>query len=94
MSSSNQVRVAFIEETVYGETPAAGNFIQARFTSDALSGTPDTVESQQIRVDRLSSGQVLTGLTVGGALNYELAKENSIDTLFEGAMFNTWVVSM
>ena len=93
MSSSNRVRVTFIEESVYGETPVAGNFSTARFTSESLSGTPETTESQQIRQDRLSSGQVVTGLTVEGALNIELAKEAQLEKLIESAMFNTWVVS-
>ena len=89
MSSSNQVRVAFIEESTYGEVPAAGNFETARFTSDSLSGTPETTESQQIRTDRMSSGQVVTGLTVGGDLNFELAKEDSVDLLFKSAMYQS-----
>jgi hypothetical protein len=93
MSSSNLVRVAFIEETVYGETPGTGNFSTARFTSESLSGTPETTESAQIRVDRLSSGQVVTGLTVGGDLNFELAKEVAIDNILESAMLNDWVVT-
>lgn len=93
MSSSNLVRIAFIEETVYGETPGSGNFEQARFTSDSLSGSPETTESQQIRVDRFSSGQVVTGLTVAGEINFELAKEDAIDEFFESAMYNTWTPS-
>lgn len=93
MSSSNLVRVAVIEETVYGTTPGAGNFKTARFTSDALSGTPETTESQQIRTDRLSSGQVVTGLTVGGDLNMELAKEDVVDDFIESAMYSTWASS-
>ena len=92
MSSSNLVRVTAIEESVYGVTPAAGNFETVRFTSEALSGTPETTESQQIRTDRMSSGQVVTGLTVGGDTNHELAKEDIIDKFFESAMYNTWVV--
>jgi hypothetical protein len=90
MSSSNSVRVAFIEETTYGSTPGAGNFETARFISENLSGTPDTVESQQIRTDRMSSGQVAVGLKVGGALNIELAKETAIDKFLESVMYSTW----
>jgi hypothetical protein len=90
MSSSNEVRVAYIEESVYGETPGAGNFKSARFTSESLSATPETVESAQIRVDRLSSGQVLAGLTLGGDLSVEFAKASDVDDFFEGAMFDTW----
>lgn len=91
MSSSNRVRVAIIPEVTYGVTPAVGNFSTARFTSESLSGTPETTESQTIRVDRMSSGQVVTNLTVGGGLNMELAKDSVIDSLLQSAMFNTWV---
>lgn len=90
MSSSNLVRLALIKESLYGETPGAGNFDQARFVSEAISGSPDTAESALIRTDRQSSGQVVTGLTVGGAINTELAKEAVIDTLMESAMFSEW----
>jgi hypothetical protein len=94
MSSSNQVRLTFIEETVYGETPVAGNFKTARYTSDSLSGTPDTTESQQIRTDRYSSGQVVTGLTLSGDVNGELAKEDALDEMVESALYNTWATSI
>ena len=90
MSSSNRVRVAMIEETTFGSVPVAGNFETVRFTSDSLSGSPDTAESQQIRTDRASSGQVVTGLTLGGDINFELAKEASLDLLFKSAMYSDW----
>jgi hypothetical protein len=90
MSSSNRVRITFIEETTYGQTPGAGNFQTARFTSDSLSGTPETAQSQQLRTDRQSSGQIVTGLTVGGAINGELAKEDAVDSFIESAMYSTF----
>ena len=90
MSSSNLVRLAVIPETVYGETPVTGNFKTARFISEGLSGTPETVESQQIRNDRMSSGQIVTGLTVGGDVGFELAKEPVIDLFLSSAMLSDW----
>jgi len=90
MSSSNSVRVAFIPEVTYGVTPVAGNFSTARFTAESLSGTPETVESAQIRTDRMSGGQIVTGLTVSGDLNFELAKEAALESFMESAMYNTW----
>jgi hypothetical protein len=82
--------VVAIPETTYGQTPGVGNFKTSRFTSESLSGTPETTESQQIRTDRQSSGQVVTGLTVGGDINSELAKEDIIDDFIEGAMYSVW----
>lgn len=90
MSSSNLVRLTFIEETVLGETPVAGNFNSARFTSESLSGTPGTTESQQIRSDRMSSGQIVTSMEVGGEINFELAKESALDLLISSAMLSSW----
>jgi len=92
MSSANSVRIAVIEETTYGETPAVGNFGTARFTSESLSGSPTTTESQQIRTDRQSSGQIVTGLEVGGGFNFELAPDTVLDDLIRGAMMqDAWV---
>lgn len=68
----------------------AGEFKTARFTSEKYSGTPETTESQQIRTDRMSSGQVVTGLKVDGGHNFELAKETAIEDFMESAMFHAW----
>lgn len=92
MSSSNAVRIPFIVETDYGVTPGSGNFKTARFTSEALSGSPNTVESQQIRTDRMSSGQIVVGIDVGGAVPFELAKEAAIDDFLSSAMLSDWDV--
>jgi hypothetical protein len=89
-ASSNLVRVAFIPETVYGETPVAGNFETARFTSETLSASPNTVESKQIRTDRMSSGQIVTGLDVNGPLAFELAKETQLEAFMESLFYSTW----
>lgn len=68
-----------------------GSFKTARFTSEKYSGTPETTESAQIRTDRMSSGQVVTGLTVNGGHSFELAKETAIEDFLESALSNSWV---
>jgi len=90
MSSSNLVRVSFIEEATLGETPVAGDFETVRFTSESLSGTPTTTQSQQIRSDRMSSGQIAVGLEVAGEINFELAKDAGLEKFMESAMLNEW----
>ncbi len=65
-------------------------FKTARFTSEKYSGTPQTIESAQIRTDRMSSGQVVTGLQVVGGHSFELAKEGALEDFLESAMFNAW----
>jgi len=68
----------------------SGSFRTARFTSEQYSGTPETTESAQIRTDRQSSGQIVTGLAVDGGHSFELAKERAIEDFLESAMFNSW----
>jgi hypothetical protein len=80
-------------QSAHAAAPLAGGlnqFKQARFTSEKYSGTPETTESQQIRTDRMSSGQVVTGLKVDGGHNFELAIEEAIEDFLESAMFNAW----
>lgn len=96
MSSSNLVSVVYTPETDYGEkpTPIASVVMEtARYTSESLSGTPLTTESAIIRTDRMSSGQVATGLEVGGAIDFELAPGKFYDDFFSAAMMNDWVVA-
>lgn len=90
MASSNLVRLTMIEETTYGVTPVSGNFDSVRFTSESLSGTPQTVESATIRTDRMSSGQIVTGLEVGGEVSFELAKDPALEKLLASAMYSDW----
>lgn len=89
MSSANRVRVLIGPEVTYG-VASSGPFETLNLTSESLSGTPETTESQTIRADRQPSGQISTGLSLEGSVNMELAKEDSIDDLMEAAMFSTW----
>jgi len=94
MSSSNLVSLIYEKEAEYGKRvePTAGTTVQTvRMTSESLSGTPDTTESAELRTDRMSSGQVVTGLTVEGDINWELAADTFFDDFFQAAMMSTWV---
>lgn len=96
MSSSNLVSIIYGPETVYGK-PAdetAGITVKtARFVSESLSGTPATTESAAIRTDRMSGGQVVTGLDVGGALDFELARGQFFDDFLAAGMMSAWVAA-
>jgi hypothetical protein len=94
MSSSNLVSVTYTPEATYGviEAPGVGVTLEtARFTSESLSGTPDTAVSTELRTDRMSSGQVTVGLTVGGDLSWELSRDKFFDDWFEAGLMTTWV---
>jgi hypothetical protein len=96
MSSSNAVSVTYVDESTYGVSPDPSGAIainQIRFTSESLSGTPVTVESANIRTDRMSSGQVITGLDVGGDISTELARDTFADKFFALGLMNTWTAA-
>lgn len=96
MSSSNLVSVVYAPETVYGvtDTPLSGDtYYTAVFTSESLTGTPATTESEEIRTDRLSGGQVVTGLSVEGGLDFELKPDRFHDDFLEAGMMTNWVLA-
>jgi hypothetical protein len=80
-------------QAAHAAAPLAGgslDFKTARFISEKYSGTPETTESAQIRTDRMSSGQVVTGLAVAGGHGIELSKETAIEDFMESAMMEAW----
>ena len=95
MSSSSLVSLTYKKETDgYGVRPpslGAVTLKTARFTTESLSGTPTTSESQEIRTDRMSPGQQVMGLDVMGAINFELAQDDFFDDFFEAGMLSAWV---
>ena len=93
MSSGNLISIVYTKETEYGvgDTPLNGLTAETvRYTSESLSGTPLTTESQEVRSDRMSSGQVAVGLEVGGGIDFELSSDVFHDDWQEAAMMSTW----
>lgn len=93
MSSANLVSLILIPETEYGKTPPLAGVTaeQIRFTSEALSGTPTVTESTEIRDDRMSAGQVVTGSDIGGDINAELSRDDAYDRLIACGMMMDWI---
>jgi hypothetical protein len=90
MSSPNAVELILVPETQYGVTPdlATATAAAIRFTTESLSGTPTTTQSQENRTDRQSGGQIVTGLEVGGAINGELSADPVYRLLFQMGMMS------
>lgn len=90
MSSSSQVRLAYIAEATYGVTPASGNFDTIRFNSEGLNGQGRYTSSAEVRSDRQPVGQTLTGLAVGGPVAGNLAPTTWVNDFLESGMRDTW----
>lgn len=95
MSSANAVELILVPEATYGQTPAPAAAVAQviRFTTESLSGTPTTTTSQENRVDRMSGGQIVTGLEVGGAINGELSADPAYQYLFKLGMMKAPVAA-
>jgi hypothetical protein len=91
MSSANAVELILIPEATYGQTPAlaTAEAETIRYTTESLSGTPTTTTSAENRVDRMSGGQIVTGLEVGGAINAELSPDPVYQLLLQMGMMST-----
>ncbi|MBP2229665.1 hypothetical protein J2847_002964 [Azospirillum agricola] len=71
MTSSNRVRLAGVAEATYGTTPTTPRMRRQRTTSIGLTFKADSVESDDIRDDRMSSDPAIVGQTNGGQIGVE-----------------------
>jgi hypothetical protein len=95
MSSSDQVRITFLEETVPGELDQNGDLGTCRILSDSLSGTPVTVESAEVgNGNRQSQGQGIVGLDVAGGFAVNLSPDPFHDAMIACCMLDTWSVEV
>lgn len=90
MSESNRVKLIIVPETTYGTTPTdSADWQTLRYTSETLSGTPQTVTSNEIRSDRMTADMTRTGLQVQGEVSVELST-GTFDDLIAGAFASDW----
>jgi hypothetical protein len=94
MSSSNLVRLAYIKESVYNEAPTTGDLTTMRFTSESVNGAPNTVESEELRSDRQSAGQITANIAVEGSIEFEPAGSNCYKDWIESAMKSAWMAAV
>jgi hypothetical protein len=88
-SSSDNILLSYIKQTVYGAIPV-GNFTVFRGITESLSGDPTTKEADEITGDNLPTGQLVTGLDLKGDLNGELAPTKSHADFIAAAMRSAW----
>lgn len=90
MSDTNRVKIAVVEESTLGTTPATPEFEEIRLTgAPDLAFTPQTVTSEELRSDRQVSDLALVGAQAGGSIPFEMSY-GSHDSLLEAALFNSW----
>ena len=72
MTSSNQLRIAFVEETTFGSTPGTPTMLTINSTGHGLGNQNKFDQDPTIRSDRNVTDLVRMDRTAGGAINYAL----------------------
>lgn len=73
MADSNRLRLAYVEETSLGTTPASPAMRAIRATGESLNHDIQTTESKEIRSDRQTADLIQVGAANSGGLNFELS---------------------
>jgi hypothetical protein len=89
MSDSNRTKIGYVKELVYDTLPANPAFKNLRITGSGLNFSPATVESKELRADRMVGDLIRVGYDLGGSIPLEMSY-GSLDDLIEYALQNFW----
>lgn len=87
MSNADQIKLAYVEETTFGEFPSspAPTLTELRTTGETFNQETDSSQSNEIRSDRQVSDVYRSAIRVSGDLNFELSYEE-YDYFLEAAL--------
>lgn len=94
MTSTNRVRLTGVAETTFGQTPTTPRMRAQRVTSIGLSSKPVTVESDDIRDDRMNSDPTVVGMDNNGSIGVEWhypVPGSLLDAEIQSAFGNGWI---
>jgi len=91
LADSNRASLREIIElnTHWGETPASGVTRARRFRTSSITASKETVESEEIRDDRMISSVIETAAMSGGEIAWEFAA-GTVDLDFQRALMGAW----
>lgn len=88
-ASSSYMQLAYMPETVDGETPTTGKGIDLRTTGESLSAEISKETSKEINSTRQTAAMYLTDAQVQGGINFELSS-GEYDPFIEALLMGTW----
>ncbi|MBO2578131.1 Ig-like domain-containing protein [Shewanella algae] len=89
MSSGAKVISHIVRETTPGVVPDPAVWQVMRLTSNAMTPTVNTEESEEITDTRIGQGSIATSVDIGGDLAGELSYQ-TFDSLLAAAFYNDW----
>lgn len=93
MTSANRLQLAIVRETEPGTTPATPRMRKMRFTAESLAFTPEYVDSDEIRDDRMMGDPILVMKSGAGPVNFELSypdDESPLSEVYRSAFYSAW----
>ena len=92
LASANRTGLRLVPEVTWGTTPASPTLTEVRYTGDGVNFDIESVTSDEIRSDRMTSDLVQVSQQTGGSLDVELSF-GAFDTLLEAVMFSDYGTS-
>lgn len=96
MTDSNRLRLTHVREVTLGTTPGTPRMRTARLTGETLEYTPEFVDSEELRDDRMNEDPIKVGERNAGPVNFEFAfpPDNSPESdWLESAFFAEWALA-
>lgn len=87
MSDANRVKLAFVEESTFGDQETGSNLQILRYNSESLKQDMNTTVSEELRSDRQISDVARIGVSASGGIDYELSY-GSHDELLKAALLS------
>jgi hypothetical protein len=94
VGSANRIQIAWVRETTPGTTPVSPRMRLVRATGESLDYTPDFVDSDELRQDRMQGAPIEVMQDAKGGLNSELSfpDDNSpASDIWRSTFWSTWV---
>lgn len=93
MTDANRLRLTTILESILGTTPDTPRMRTMRLTGEGLQFTPNFINSNEIRSDRMLSDPIKVNEQNQGPVNFELSypvPNGSLSDFIRSLMFNPW----
>lgn len=90
MALSDTSRIAIVEETVAGVTPVDPAFQLIRSNSDSISPDKQSADDPELNPNRTLRDVIPTNLSITGAIETGLAKNQTFEMMLEGVCGDDW----
>lgn len=93
MTSANRTRITMVRENTPGVTPNTPRMRTMRITGESLRYTPQYVDPDEIRDDRMMGDPIKVMIESGGGLNFEVSfpeDKSPLSEIYAAAAWNDW----